>query len=241
MWIDAEQKDHAQTLGYTVVDASTVVATHLSEMLHNQAHEMLGHEETQQLFDSLARTAPKLVEDLLPKTLSLGVVAKILQNLLEEHIPIRDIRTIAETLAEQAPRSQDPGVLTAAVRVALARGIVQQLIGSNEEIPVSVLDPGLEQILQQTLQASGEGQVGFEPGLAERLQQALAETAAAMEAEGLESVLLVAAPIRPWMARFAKHAAPAMHILSYNEIPDNRQIRVISTIGNSNAETRPEG
>jgi len=241
IWIDPEQRDHAQTLGYTVVDAGTVVATHLSEILHNHAHELLGHEETQQLFDSLARSAPKLVEDLLPKTLSLGVVTRILQNLLEEHIPIRDIRTIAETLAEQAPRSQDPGVLTAAVRIALARGIVQQLIGSTEEIPVAVLDPGLEQILQKTLQASQDGQAGFEPGLAERLQQALAETTAAMEAEGQEAVLLVAAPIRPWMARFAKHAAPGMHILSYNEIPDNRQIRVISTIGNNNAETRPEG
>ncbi len=241
VWIDPEQKDHAQTLGYTVVDASTVVATHLSEILHNHAHEFLGHEETQQLFDSLARSAPKLVEDLLPKTLSLGVVTKILQNLLEEHVAIRDIRTIAETLAEQAPRSQDPVTLTSAVRVALSRGIVQQLIGSYEEIPVAVLDPGLEQILLQTFQTAEEGHAGFEPGLAERLQQALAETGAAMEQEGQEGVLLVAAPIRPWMARFAKHAAPGMHILSYNEIPDNRQIRVISTIGNTNPETRPEG
>ncbi|MDJ0806504.1 MAG: flagellar biosynthesis protein FlhA [Gammaproteobacteria bacterium] len=241
VWIDPEQKDHAQTLGYTVVDASTVVATHLSEILHNHAHEFLGHEEAQQLFDSLARSAPKLVEDLLPKTLSLGVVTKILQNLLEEHVSIRDIRTIAETLAEQAPRSQDPVTLTAAVRVALSRGIVQQLIGSYEEIPVAVLDSGLEQILLQTFQTSEEGLAGFEPGLAERLQQALAETGAAMEQEGQESVLLVAAPIRPWMARFAKHAAPGMHVLSYNEIPDNRQIRVISTIGNTNPETKPEG
>ncbi len=241
VWIDPEQKDHAQTLGYTVVDASTVVATHLSEILHNHAHEFLGHEEAQQLFDSLARSAPKLVEDLLPKTLSLSIATKILQNLLEEHVPIRDIRTIAETLAEQAPRSQDPVTLTSAVRVALSRGIVQQLIGSYEEIPVAVLDPGLEQILLQTLQTSNEGHAGFEPGLAERLQQALAETGAKMEQEGQESVLLVAAPIRPWMARFAKHAAPGMHVLSYNEIPDNRQIRVISSIGNTHPETRPEG
>ncbi|MEN8166187.1 MAG: flagellar biosynthesis protein FlhA [Pseudomonadota bacterium] len=241
VWIDPEQKDHAQTLGYTVVDASTVVATHLSEILHNQAHELLGHDETQQLFDSLAKSSPKLVEDLVPKTLPLSVVTKILQNLLAEHIPVRDIRTIAETLAEQASRSQDPGVLTAAARVALARGIVQQLIGSNEEIPVAVLDPALEQILQQSLQASEEGHAGFEPGLAERLQKALAETAATLEAQGQESVLLVAAPIRPWMARFAKHAAAGMHILSYNEVPDNRRIRVISTIGNANVENKPEG
>ena len=233
VWIDPEQKDHAQTLGYTVVDASSVVATHLSEIMHNHAHQFLGHEETQQLFDSLARSAPKLVEDLIPKTLSLSIVTKILQNLLEEHVSVRDIRTIAETLAEQAPRIQDPVKLTAAVRIALARGIVQQLIGSYEEIPVAVLDQGLEQMLLQTLRTSEEGHAGFEPGLAERLQQALAETGAAMERDGQESILLVAAPIRPWMARFAKHAAPGMHVLSYNEIPDNRQIRVVSSIGNT--------
>lgn len=238
VWIDPEQKDHAQTLGYTVVDASTVVATHLSEILQSQSNELLGHEETQQLLDLLARNAPKLVEDLVPKTLSLSVVTKILQNLLSEHVPIRDFRTIAETLAEQSTRSQDPNVLTAAVRVALSRGIVQKLIGTTEEIPVAVLDPGLEQLLQRTLQASEDGQAGFEPGLAERLQNALAETQASMEAQGQQGLLLVAAPIRSWMARFAKHTAPGMHILSYNEVPDNRQIKVISTIGNGEAAAR---
>jgi flagellar biosynthesis protein FlhA len=241
VWIDPDQKDHAQTLGYTVVDASTVVATHLSEILQNQSSELLGHEEAQQLFDMLAKSAPKLVEDLIPGTLPMSVVVKILQNLLAEHVPIRDIRRIAETLAEQAPRSQDPGVLTAATRVALSRGIVQQLTGTTQEIPVAVLDATLEQILQRTMQASNEGQAGFEPGLAERLQNALAESLAAMEAQGYEGILLVAAPIRPWMARFAKHAAPGMHVLSYNEIPDNRQIKVVSTIGNANVESRQAG
>ncbi len=241
VWIDPEQKDHAQTLGYTVVDASTVVATHLSEILQNQASELLGHEEAQQLFDMLARSAPKLVEDLVPAMLPMSAVVKILQNLLAEHVPIRDIRRIAETLAAQAPRSQDPGVLTAAVRVALSRGIVQQLTGTTEEIPVAVLDPNLEQILQRTMQSSDEGQAGFEPGLAERLQNALAETQSAMEAQGHEGILLVAAPIRPWMARFAKHAAPGLHVLSYNEVPDNRKIKVVSTIGNANTESRQEG
>ncbi|MEJ2694130.1 MAG: FHIPEP family type III secretion protein, partial [Candidatus Thiodiazotropha sp.] len=241
VWVEPAQKDHAQTLGYTVVDASTVVATHLSEILQNQASELLGHEEAQQLFDMLARSAPKLVEDLIPNTLPMSVVVKILQNLLAEHVPIRDIRRIAETLAAQAPRSQDPGVLTAAVRVALSRGIVQQLTGTTEEIPVAVLDANLEQILQQAMQSSDEGQAGFEPGLAERLQSALAETQAAMEAQGHEGILLVAAPIRPWMSRFAKHAAPGMHVLSYNEIPDNRQIKVVSTIGNATVESRQEG
>lgn len=238
VWIEHEQRDQAQTLGYTVVDASTVVATHVSEILQTQASELLGHEEAQQLLDMLAKSAPKLVEDLVPGTLPLSVVVRILQNLLAEHVPIRDIRRIAETLAEQAPRSQDPGVLTAGVRVALSRGIVQQLAGTTQEIPVAVLDTGLEQLLQRTMQASSEGQAGFEPGLAERLQGALAETQGAMEARGQEGILLVAAPIRSWMARFARHAAPGLHVLSYNEIPDNRQIKVVSTIGTANAESR---
>ncbi len=237
VWIDPSQRDHAQTLGYTVVDASTVVATHLSEIIQRHAHELLGHDEVQQMLDSLARTHPKLVEDLVPGALSLSVLLKILRSLLEEHIPVRDIRTIAETLAEQAPHSQDPGILTAAVRVALSRGIVQQLIGSEKEIPVVVLDPTLEQILQKTLQATDEGQAGFEPGLAERLQQALQETVSRQEREGLESILLVPAPIRAWMARFARHAVPGLNVLSYNEIPDNRQIKVIATVGQTSVES----
>ena len=236
VWIEPTQRDHAQTLGYTVVDASTVVATHLSEILQSHASELIGHEEVQQLLDVLARSAPKLVEDLVPKTVSLGQLVKILQNLLQEKIPIRDIRTIAETLAESAGQSQDIGVLTARVRVALARTIVQQLAGPKEEIPVSVLDPGLEQILQQTLQPSDEGGMGFEPGLAEQLQKALSETASQQEMAGQQSILLVAAPVRPWLARFAKHSVPGMRVLSYNEIPDNRQIKVVATVGKPSAE-----
>ncbi|HIP52985.1 MAG TPA: flagellar biosynthesis protein FlhA [Chromatiales bacterium] len=236
VWIDPSQRDHAQTLGYTVVDASTVVATHLSEIIQQHAHELLGHDEVQQMLDTLSKTHPKLVEDLVPGTLSLSVLLKILRSLLEEHIAVRDIRTIAETLAEQAPRSQDPGVLTAAVRVALSRSIVQQLIGSEKEIPVVVLDPTLEQILQKTLQATDEAQAGFEPGLAERLQQALLETVSRQEREGLESILLVPAPIRAWMARFARHAVPGLSVLSYNEIPDNRQIKVVATVGQTSVE-----
>lgn len=236
VWIDPSQRDHAQTLGYTVVDASTVVATHLSEILQSHSHELIGHEEVQRLMDGLAKSAPKLVEDLVPKALSLGQLLKILQNLLAENVPIRDIRTIAETLAEYAVQSQDLGVLSGHTRVALSRSIVQQLIGPAEEIPVVVLDPGLEQILQQTLQPSDEGGVGFEPGLAEQLQKALTETNSQQEMAGEESILLVAAQIRPWMARFVKHSVPGMHVLSYNEIPDNRQIKVVATVGKPSAE-----
>ncbi len=237
VWIDPAQRDHAQTLGYTVVDSSTVVATHLSEILQAHAHELLGHEEVQQLLDVLANSAPKLVEDLVPKSLSLGQVLKILQNLLQERIPIRDIRSIAETLAERSVQSQDIGLLTAAVRVALSRSIVQQLVGPREEIPVIVLDPSLEQILLQTLQTSEGGSAGFEPGLAEQMQKALIEAAAQQEMAGEEGILLVAGGIRPWMSRFVRHSIPGMQVLSYNEIPDNRQIKVVATVGRSGAES----
>jgi flagellar biosynthesis protein FlhA len=231
LWIDSAMRDQAQTMGYTVVDASTVVATHLSEVLHSHAHELLGHEEVQHLMDTLGQSAPKLVEDLVPKLLPLSVVLRVLQNLLQEGVPIRDLRTIAETLAEHASGTQDAGLLTAAVRVALARSIVQQVVGPSGEIPVVVLEPGLERLLQQTLASAGEDAAGVEPGMLEQLQQALQDTARQQELSGQDTVLLVAAGIRPWLAKFARHSVPGIRVLSYNEIPDNRQIKVVSTIG----------
>ena len=236
IWIEAGQRDQAQTMGYTVVDASTVVATHLSELLQTHAHELLGHDEVQQLLDNLEQQAPKLVEDLVPKLLSLAVILRVLQNLLQEGVPIRDMRTIAETLAEQATKSQDAASLTAAVRVALSRSIVQQVVGPAGEIPVIVLEPGLERLLQQTLANSGDDGAGVEPGMLEQLQTALQNTAHQQEVSGQEGVLLVAAGIRPWMAKFARHSVPGLRVLSYNEIPDNRQIKVISTIGRNDQE-----
>ena len=237
VWIDAGQRDQAQTMGYTVVDASTVVATHLSEMLQSHAHQLLGHDEVQQLLDNLAQAAPKLVEDLVPRLLPLAVIWRVLQNLLQEGVPIRDMRTIAETLAEQGAKSQDAGALTAAVRVALARSIVQQVVGPKGEIPVVVLEPGLERLLQQTLASAGDDGAGVEPGMLEQLQDALQQTARQQEINGQEVVLLVAAGIRPWLAKFARHSVSGIRVLSYNEIPDNRQIRVISTIGRNAKET----
>jgi flagellar biosynthesis protein FlhA len=236
VWIDATQRSQAGTMGYKVVDVSTVVATHLSELLRAHAHELLGHDEVQQLLDNLASSAPKLVEDLVPKLLPLAVVLRVLQNLLQEGVPIRDMRTIAETLAEQATKSQDAGTLTAAVRVALARSIVQQVVGSAGEIPVIVLDPGLERLLQQTLTNAGEDGAGIEPGMLEQLQRAMQEASRQQEVSGMDSVLLVAASIRPWMARFARQSVPGARVLSYNEIPDNRQIKVVNTIGRSSTE-----
>jgi len=231
VWIDSGQKDHAQTLGYTVVDPGTVVATHLSHILQSNAHELFGYEEAQQLLDNLSKVAPKLVEDLVPKTLPLGVVVKVLQNLLLERVSIRDIRTIAETLAEYGAKSQDPDILTSAVRASLGRSIVHEINGVQMEIPVITLDQGLEQILHKSLQTAGEGGAGLEPGLAEQMHQSLEESAQRMEMEGQAAVLLVSSFIRPWLARFVRHSIPGLHVLAYNEIPQDRQIRVVSTVG----------
>jgi flagellar biosynthesis protein FlhA len=231
VWIDAAQRDQAQALGYTVVDPSTVVATHLSHLLQSHAHELLGREEVQQLLTNLGKAAPKLVEDLTPKTLALGVVVKVLQNLLEEKVSIRDLRTIAETLADHGVRSQDPAVLTGAVRVALSRSILQQINGMTSELPVITLDPSLEQLLQQPLANNTEGSVGLEPGLVERLNRALNEATQRQEAAGQPAVLLVAPLLRPWLARFLKHVLPSLNVLAYNEIPGGRPIRVVATVG----------
>ncbi|MEZ5542613.1 MAG: flagellar biosynthesis protein FlhA [Pseudomonadota bacterium] len=231
VWIDTGQRDEAQRLGYTVVDASTVVATHLSHLLQQQAHELLGHEATQQLLDMLAKSSPKLVETLVPKTLSLGVVVKVLQNLLEEGVPIRDMRTIAETLAEAGVRSQDPDVLTAAVRVMLSRMIYQKINGMEETLPAMALDPKLEQLLLQSMQGAHEGGPGLEPGLADGMLRALAENTRQRELNGEPAVLLVAPALRQWLARFIRGAVHGLQVLSYNEVPDNRQVRVVGTIG----------
>ncbi|MDT4330285.1 flagellar biosynthesis protein FlhA [Methylomonas sp. MED-D] len=231
VWIDAGQKDQAQTLGYTVVDPSTVVATHLSHILQSNAHELFGYEEAQQLLDNLSKLAPKLVEDLVPKTLPLGILVKVLQNLLQERVSIRDMRTIAETLAEYGVKSQDPDILTSAVRVALGRSIVHEINGAQAEIPVITLDPGLEQILHKSLQTAGDGGAGLEPGLAEQMHRSLEESAQHMELEGQVPILLVSSFIRPWLARFVRHSISGLHVLAYNEIPQDRQIRVVSTVG----------
>jgi flagellar biosynthesis protein FlhA len=231
VWIDPNAREHAQAIGYTVVDASTVVATHLSQIIEDHAHELLGREDVQQMLDKLAKTAPKLVEDLVPKALPLGAVVKVFQHLLAEKIPLTDIRTIAETLADHAPRSQDPGVLTAAVRGALGRSIVQQINGVAAELPVMTLEPTLEQLLQKSVHASADEWSGFEPGLAERLHRALRDQAQRQEVTGQPAVLLVSAPLRTLLARFVRHTIPGLRVLSFNEVPDDKQIRIVATVG----------
>jgi flagellar biosynthesis protein FlhA len=230
VWIDKSRREQAQAQGYTVVDASSVIATHLSHLLQSHAHELLGHEEVQQLLSRLAKTAPKLIEDLVPKLLPMSVVVKVLQLLLVERVPIRNLRTICETLAELAPKVQDPVALVAAVRVALGRTIVQNVGGLRQELPVITLDPALEQVLQDSM-IGNEGAPGFEPGLADRIQTALGDSTRRQEAAGEPAVLLVAPRIRPWIAKLMRHSTPNLAVLAYNEIPENRRIRVIAAVG----------
>ncbi|WIO73427.1 flagellar biosynthesis protein FlhA [Porticoccaceae bacterium LTM1] len=230
VWIEPSQRDEAQTMGYTVVDCSTVVATHLSQLLKQHANELLGHDEVQQLLDVLGKSSPKLVENLVPKTVSLGVVLKVMQNLLEEGIPIRDVRSIAEALAEHAPKSQEPDALTAAVRVALGRTIYQNIAGMESELGVMTLDPELEQMLHNSLQgAAGVG--GLEPGLAETMMRQVAEEARRQEAAGQTPVLLVSSPLRLWLAKLIRGTTPNLNVLAYDEIPASKRVKVTASIG----------
>ncbi|HCE3508023.1 TPA: flagellar biosynthesis protein FlhA [Vibrio parahaemolyticus] len=232
VWIREEQREHAQALGYTVVDSSTVLATHLSQLLTNNASQLIGHEEVQNLLEMLGRSAPKLVENFVPDQLPLGVVVKVLQNLLNEAIPIRDIRTIVQTLAEYSSKSQEPDILTAAVRISLKRLIVQEINGIEPELPVITLIPELEQILHKTMQASGGESAGIEPGLAERLQSSLSHATQEQELKGEPAVLLTSGVLRSTLAKFVKNTIPNLRVLSYQEIPDEKQIRIVQAVGN---------
>ena len=230
-WIEPAAKEHAQSLGFTVVDASTVVATHLSELLKRHAHQLLGHEEVQQLLDRLAKSAPKLVENLTPGALPLGVVVKVMQELLLDRVPVRNIRTIAETLAEHAGRTQDPATLLGHVRETLGGSIVQGMYGLRNELPVITLDPTLEQMLRDGVKNGADAGPGFEPGLADRLHGALVEAAQQQELRSEPAVLLVPTLLRPWLARFTRHGVPNLAVLAYGEIPNSKSLRVVASVG----------
>lgn len=226
-WILPGARAQAEALGYTVVDPATVVATHLSHLIAEHAPELLGHEEVQQLLATLAKSAPKLVEDLTPKSLSLPVVARVLQNLLGERIALRQLRKIVESLVENAPHTQDPALLTAAVRTALGRFIVQEIAGNTPELPVYTLNPQLERVLQDSMQGNG---AALEPGLAERLHQSLADAVAKQEARNEPSVLLVPAPVRQALARMVRHSVPQLSVLAYNEVPEDKRLKLVGSI-----------
>ncbi len=231
VWIHEGQKEQAHTFGYTVVDSSTVIATHLSHILDQNSYQLLGYEETQQLMDKLAVNSPKLVKELIPEAMSLGTVSKVLQGLLIERIPLTDTRTIVETLAEHAQRSKETEYLISQVRVSLSRLITQKISGLNQELPIITLKPELEQLLQNTLQNSANGAVSFEPGMADKIQQSLTQLSAQQQAKQECSVLVVQPNLRAVLARFVRNISNDFHVLSYQEIPDNKQIRIIGTVG----------
>ena len=231
VWISPERKEQALSLGYTVVDGPTVIATHLNSVLDQNASKLLGYDEVQQLMNMLGQEVPKLVEGFMPDILPVGIVVKVLQNLLMEGISIRDLRTVVQTLVEYGPKSQEPEVLTAAVRIALKRIIIQDLCGNAEQIPVITLAPELEQILHQSMQAQeGEGPK-IEPGLAERLQTSLQEAANQQDMEGEPSILLTSGVLRTTLSRFTRHTIPDLRVISYQEVPDEKQIKIIASIG----------
>jgi flagellar biosynthesis protein FlhA len=231
IWIDAAQRDTAQQHGYTVVDASTMVATHISQLIHANAADLLGRQELQQLIDHLSRDTPKLVEDVVPKLLPMVTLQRVLQNLLEESVHIRDMRTIVEVLAAHAGRTQDAGELTALVRVALGRAIVQQIFPGKSDLQVMALDADLERLLMQSTQTgAGDGLV-FEPDLADTLLRSAQAAARHQEQLGLPAVLLTPSPLRPVLSRFLRRGISQLTVLAHSEVPDARSIKVTSVIG----------
>jgi flagellar biosynthesis protein FlhA len=231
VWIENAMRDQAHIMGYTVVDAGTVIATHLNHLILSHAAELLGRQETQALLDHLAKDAPKLIEELVPKSLPLSAVQRVLQNLLEEGVNIRDMRTIIETLAEYAPRQQDPAELTALVRVALGRAIVQHLYPGSNELQVMALEPGLERLLMQALAGAGADGSGIEPGLADTLLRETATAAKKQEDLGMPPVLLVPGNLRWLMSRFLRRAWTNLKVLANSEIPESKTIKVTAVIG----------
>jgi flagellar biosynthesis protein FlhA len=231
VWIDAPLRDQAHAMGYTVVDASTVVATHLNHVILSNAAELLGRQETQQLLDHIAKDAPKLVEDLVPKMLPLATLQRVLQNLLEEGVNIRDTRTIIGVLAEHSPRSQDPVELTAQVRMALGRAIVQQIYPDGGDLHVMALEPGLERLLGQAVQGTAGDGSGIEPGLADTLLRETVAAAQRQESLGLPAVLMVPGSLRWLLSRFLRRAWPALKVLANAEVPEARTIKVTTVIG----------
>jgi len=237
IWIETTQKDHAQTLGYTVVDSSTVVATHLNQVLQKHASELIGHEEVQQWLDQLAKASPKLSEELVPNTITVSLLLKVLQTLLLEDVPIRDMRSIAESLVNVMPKSVDAVLLTEACRQGMKRMIVQGICGAEPEIPVITLEPELEQLLLKSVQQSQKTGVSdemglmLEPRIVESLQRSLADSAQRQEMLGKPAILLVSAPLRPVLAKFVRFGNEQLRVLSYQEVPSNKQVTIVSTVG----------
>jgi flagellar biosynthesis protein FlhA len=231
-WVDSSLRDQAQAMGFTVVDASTVVGTHISNILQSHAAELLGREEVQALLDHFGKESPKLVEDLVPKVVAIGTLQKVLQNLLDDGLHIRDLRTILETLGENVTRTQDIDELTSVVRVALGRAIVHQLFPGENELQVVALEPQLENILMSA--SSGKSQGGLEPGLAERILQQAAQLSEQLEMQGINPVIITPSQLRPMLSRFLKRSIPNLRVIAHTEIPDAKTLRIIGVLGANN-------
>jgi flagellar biosynthesis protein FlhA len=229
VWIDSNVREQAQVFGYTVVDSSTVVATHLNHLVVMHAAELLGRREVQALLERVQKDTPSLVDDLVPKVLAVTTLQKVLQNLLEEGVPIRDMRSIMESLAEHTPRLTDAHDLTAAVRISLGRAITQQWFPGNADMQVMGLDANLERVLSQTL-TSGPNP-GLEPGLAHTLLTQTEQAMGRQQALGLAPVMLVQHALRPMLSRFLRRSLPQLKVLSYAEVPDTRNVKVVNVIG----------
>ncbi len=230
VWIDEKLRDKAQGLGYTVVDASTVVATHLNHVIGQHAAELLGRQEVQHLIEILAKDSPKLVEDFIPKMIPLAVFQKILQNLLSESVPIRDLRTIVETISEFSGQTQDADELTSRVRIKMSRAIAQQLFPDSAEMSVISLENNLERLLIQSMLPSSQS-TAIEPGLAQTLTRQAQQASQKQEQLGHTPVLVVPAQLRTTISRFLRRGIPNLRVLSHDELPDSKTIRVTNLIG----------
>jgi flagellar biosynthesis protein FlhA len=231
VWIAPAKREEAQSLGYTVVDATTVIVTHLSQLLQKSAARLLGHEEVQQLLEQVAKTSPKLVENLVPKALPYAAVLKVLQNLLQEGVPIRNIKGILEALAEGANKTQDPEDLTAYVRERLADYVAQAYFGTEKEANVVTLEPQMEQILLQALRSSGGETPVLEPTLAERVRKALKEVEQWQQQQGKVVALVVSPLLRAFLARFARMNRINVAVLAYTELPQDKTVKVLANVG----------
>ncbi len=239
-WIEVGQREEAQSKGFTVVDCSTVIATHMNHILRSHAYQLLGHDEVQQLIDALAKSSPKLVENLVPETLPLGIILKVMQSLLEEGVPIRDTRSIFEALAEHGGAEKNADALTSAVRISMGRTICQSVVGTAEEIQVITLHPDMEQMLLDTAVAnSSHGFAGIDPGLAETLLSDVQEKSQISEANGQCPVILVSDQLRLWLTRFVRGTNPRLKVLAYTEVASNKRIKVIATIGQARLDSMP--
>ncbi|MCJ8312217.1 MAG: flagellar biosynthesis protein FlhA [Saccharospirillaceae bacterium] len=235
IWIESKDKEKAQTLGYTVVDCSTVIATHVNKVLHQHSYELLGHEDVEHLIEQLKKSSPKLAEELIPNCVSHSLLLKVLQNLLIEDVPIKDMRSIAESITNIQPPTTDANLLTQAARQGLSRLIIQNIVGSENELPVITLEKDLEHLLLKSMQQSGNDgnldTVMLEPMMAEKLKQSLAQAVQKQEIEGRPAVLLVPASIRMLVVRFCRHSIENIHVLSFQEIPDNKKITIVASVG----------